>query len=211
MSKQLVYFIQSVNGGPIKIGKTSEERLFIRLTSIQIGNPEELIIIGITYNFSEKDLHEKFVKERIRGEWFSPSGELLNLIKNNCSSYEIQKYREKNHNIYINENCHIGRSNWTQDEIDLVIKYYPSEESLDYLLGLLPGRTLKSIRHVASGLRIRRKQKSSLFKGVYWHKKQKQWNVIINKDGKRLNLGSFDKEEDANNAYQDYIKNHQIT
>jgi len=43
--------------------------------------------------------------------------------------------------------------------------------------------------------------KTSKYKGVFWHKKDKRWRSAISKNKKRYYLGSFKKEEDAAKAY----------
>jgi DNA repair exonuclease SbcCD nuclease subunit len=72
-----VYFLQSENGGPVKIGKaTSNYHVKKRLESCQIGNPETLQIVAIAewcrHDF-EKTVHNFYKDKRIRGEWFENS------------------------------------------------------------------------------------------------------------------------------------------
>lgn len=75
---EVVYFIQSINGGPIKIGKAANAKK--RLCALQISHHEELQIIAIDHNGNEADYHDKFFKYRIRGEWFNPDQEILDAI-----------------------------------------------------------------------------------------------------------------------------------
>ncbi len=67
-----IYFIQSVKGGPIKIGKA--DNIEHRLKQIQNLNPFKLKIIktlnGVPFQF-EKVLHKKYRKYHLHGEWFS--------------------------------------------------------------------------------------------------------------------------------------------
>ena len=49
--------------------------------------------------------------------------------------------------------------------------------------------------------RSKRKNTSSKYLGVYWNKRDNKWMAHIRIDGKRKNLGYFDKEEDASDAY----------
>jgi len=65
-----VYFIQSVTTGYIKIGRTIGNK--DRLKTLQIGNHDELRLLGTTLQFSEHALHKAFAPLRIRGEWFRP-------------------------------------------------------------------------------------------------------------------------------------------
>lgn len=72
------YLIQSVNGGPIKIGATLKEPS-TRLQAIQNGNPEELRIIDTLPGIDlEPMMHRRYREWRIRGEWFEE--EVLELI-----------------------------------------------------------------------------------------------------------------------------------
>lgn len=73
----VVYFIQSVNGGPIKIGHASN--LLARLKHIQVSNPEQLCIVAVCAGGRalERELHAKFSDSHIRGEWFHPTPDIL--------------------------------------------------------------------------------------------------------------------------------------
>lgn len=73
------YFVQSVDGGPVKIGFTSkhpEERL----GGLQTGSPTKLRIVGLLPVNRERELHKRFAKDHSHGEWFNPSKELLAFI-----------------------------------------------------------------------------------------------------------------------------------
>lgn len=78
--KTNVYLIQSVIGGPVKIGKANN--VWERLKQHQCGSPFILEIIKIYKNVDpkfERDLHDKFTEYRIHGEWFDEK--ILTLIK----------------------------------------------------------------------------------------------------------------------------------
>lgn len=73
----MIYFIQAGDGGPVKIGFAEDIRK--RFCQLQIANHEELRLIGampggLTH---EHRLHEQFMEDHIRGEWFRPSERLL--------------------------------------------------------------------------------------------------------------------------------------
>jgi hypothetical protein len=77
-----VYFIQQGDDGPIKIGTAGWREG--RLTDLQVGNPTALKIIGsrLCHSYGEaRDLeaalHRGYAPQRIRGEWFESTKELL--------------------------------------------------------------------------------------------------------------------------------------
>ena len=77
------YFIQSGDDGPIKIGFTSKEDPKERLRDLQTGNPAKLHLIATISGDVERELHEQFKHDRISGEWFHASPELVNFINRN--------------------------------------------------------------------------------------------------------------------------------
>lgn len=48
-----------------------------------------------------------------------------------------------------------------------------------------------------------KRQTSSMYKGVYWHKMGKKWMGYISYEGKRIHLGLFTNEGDAARAYNE--------
>jgi len=72
-----VYFFQQGQTGPIKIGFTTN--LLERMESLQIASPHELRCLCNMRAFphEEREIHARFRKHRIRGEWFDPCPELL--------------------------------------------------------------------------------------------------------------------------------------
>lgn len=80
LTKPVVYFVQDGLGGPIKIGRT--ESLRARLNTLQSAHARKLIVLGLLGEWPglEDQMHALFAKERMTGEWFSPSLELLKFI-----------------------------------------------------------------------------------------------------------------------------------
>lgn len=77
--KTLVYFIQGVHGGPIKIGLAQDPEQ--RLKSLQAGCP---YLLRITHTIEggrrrERQLHLRFAECRLGGEWFEATPELVKL------------------------------------------------------------------------------------------------------------------------------------
>lgn len=78
-----VYFVQAKTGGPIKIGTAGLYCVAKRLDSLQIGNPEELVIRATVVGGRtlERAFHIEFSHLRIRGEWFRNEPELARIAK----------------------------------------------------------------------------------------------------------------------------------
>lgn len=77
----IVYFIQSGNSGPIKIGVASS--LNLRLRALQNGNPEKLrcLLTVPGGRDLEQTLHAAFRSTRVRLEWFKPDQRLQAVIE----------------------------------------------------------------------------------------------------------------------------------
>ena len=76
----MVYFIQSGDDGPIKIGFATE--VASRLSELQTGCPAKLHLLGKVRGSMqlEKDLHALFAGLRISGEWFRPDPSIFEKI-----------------------------------------------------------------------------------------------------------------------------------
>lgn len=78
---QHVYFIQSIHGGPVKIGRA--EDVNARLRELQTAHPYPLKVLAvIPYGGKamEQDLHERLAADRLTGEWFKDSSSLREVI-----------------------------------------------------------------------------------------------------------------------------------
>lgn len=94
----MIYFIQAGKNGPIKIGQT-DNGVDDRLKQLQTGCPYELRLLWVYdgHVFSEKEIHERFSHERIRGEWFRPSRKILDFIDEELhNEHEIALANKKN-------------------------------------------------------------------------------------------------------------------
>ena len=78
----MIYFIQSGDNGPIKIGYT-DNNIENRLSGLQVSCPEKLTLLGCVDGdiYIEVALHKLFKTLRIRGEWFSSDPYLLKCIR----------------------------------------------------------------------------------------------------------------------------------
>lgn len=82
-----IYFVQGESGGAIKIGTTLNP--VARMQSLQTGFPEELKLLAIIPGDAgrERKIHEYFGKFRLKGEWFKPEAELINMIDKMKTKY----------------------------------------------------------------------------------------------------------------------------
>jgi hypothetical protein len=76
-----IYFIQGESGGAIKIGHSMDP--VKRLRDLQTSYPDNLILLLMVAGSEtdEKALHEQLAASRLKGEWFSPSDEVLSAIE----------------------------------------------------------------------------------------------------------------------------------
>lgn len=77
-----VYFIQSIDGGPVKIGVSRNPHC--RLREIQANHPHNLQIVAMCQNGGrtlESAIHRALGDERLNGEWFEMSDELEFYLK----------------------------------------------------------------------------------------------------------------------------------
>lgn len=79
-----VYFIQAKDcpDGLIKIGYSDDVEK--RLTAHQIGSPQPLQILGIIKDApsaTERRLHRRFAEDRVSGEWFRPTDQIVRLAR----------------------------------------------------------------------------------------------------------------------------------
>ena len=90
------YFLQSVNGGAIKIGK-SQRPPEDRRKGCQTGNPHALFVVGVLSGDKESELHNMWINlktnphtgEKYKGEWFHNSEELVSFINAKARQKEL--------------------------------------------------------------------------------------------------------------------------
>jgi hypothetical protein len=92
----MIYFIQAGNNGPIKIGIAKNPSK--RLSQLQVGATEELRLLGVMNGTEqhENDIHHQFAVHRVRGEWFSPTPELLTYIATQSDTLNAKESIEDN-------------------------------------------------------------------------------------------------------------------
>jgi hypothetical protein len=91
MTSPTVYFIQPVDGGPIKVGIAVDVEE--RLRKLQMGNWVRLRIIATCPGgrAQEKRLHKEWRKHRVHGEWFSPVREVMAWIAEYATPYVTRR------------------------------------------------------------------------------------------------------------------------
>ena len=84
----MIYFIQSNDSGPIKIGYTSGDPEH-RLAALQSASPEPLKLLCYTHGTQKEEgkIHALFNVYRINGEWFEPVEVLLKYISTIHSTF----------------------------------------------------------------------------------------------------------------------------
>lgn len=88
---QFVYFIQSVDGGPVKIG--TAENPVKRLAMLQCGNPQELAIRQVLAGGREveQNWHDYWRSAHLRGEWFDGGApEAIVLLAHGVAEQQIE-------------------------------------------------------------------------------------------------------------------------
>lgn len=77
-----VYFIQPDGERVVKIGQA--KNVFSRLYSLQTAHHRRLVLLAVldgSDKEGEVELHRRFAKLRIRGEWFKLGAELMRFIE----------------------------------------------------------------------------------------------------------------------------------
>lgn len=72
-----IYFIRCTATGSIKIGLSANP--WKRLSKMQSDSPGVLEMLGAEPGGADREaeLHQRFAKDRLRGEWFRPSDEIV--------------------------------------------------------------------------------------------------------------------------------------
>jgi hypothetical protein len=78
--QRYVYFVKNGRKKLVKIGSAYD--IEKRMSSLQISSPNPLTLLGFIEadETAERDLHRRFKKQRVRGEWFRIQGDLAEFI-----------------------------------------------------------------------------------------------------------------------------------
>lgn len=107
MVEGYVYLIKAENTNDYKIGITRKDNVNDRIKQLQTGAADKLDIV-YTFkskyaNLIENSLHRWFRKKRKEGEWFSLSGEDVNVIKTLCERFDRNFKILNEQNYYFNK------------------------------------------------------------------------------------------------------------
>lgn len=99
----MIYFIKS-EGGLTNIGHVNKN-IKIRLTSLQNKSHTDLTLVGVMPGNLKvlMEIHRRFAKDFIYGEWFDTSAEITDFIINNTvdSEENLKNYRQNGHDPII--------------------------------------------------------------------------------------------------------------
>lgn len=169
-----IYFIRSGKEGAIKIGITYD--VLDRMEKLQVGNPEELILLGLMEGDKETEqrIQLSFSKCLIRGEWFKPVSTLLEFIKKRAKFPKTlkKKFRYKNRTYY--KDVEIENPNQLDFMEEYNITRPLNEAQIDSLLIYLPNKVKENIDFIE----LTRKEKLDLV-----HKNKEHLSKIIEAKG----------------------------
>ncbi len=78
-SRSVTYAIVTIGRPRVKIGKSTNVKA--RLRDLQTAAPDPLAILGTIPGDREEELHARFAKVRLRGEWFRLTRDILKVFQ----------------------------------------------------------------------------------------------------------------------------------
>ena len=75
-----VYFVQAGYEGPIKIGFSSDPAARLRALQVSSAVPLRLLATMTGGRREEYELHDRFQRHRLEGEWFEPAAPILEYV-----------------------------------------------------------------------------------------------------------------------------------
>jgi len=101
--ERFVYFIQSGERGPIKIGAAANP--FARLRELQTGNPYQLRLLlaedaGCHAWALERALHRRFASSRLGGEWFAITHDMALCVSHHAFGATLREFLNLNNGRY---------------------------------------------------------------------------------------------------------------
>lgn len=150
----MIYFLQCGEDGPIKIGCT-EGSIVTRLRQLQGTSPHILIVRGVHNGDRqvEKDLHDRFRASWVRAEWFHPSEDLMEYIRN-IEGGALAIYHAAERFDIRDQVSRVAQRKWTVESrmgYRAVVKQFKEGVSAwKYGWGPIPEDAAKAIEHFLS-------------------------------------------------------------
>jgi HNH endonuclease/AP2 domain len=86
---------------------------------------------------------------------------------------------------------------WAPDDID----HIDLDKAHNAIDNLRPATRSLNMANAA-----KHRDNASGYKGVSWHRRQRRWNARVTKNGKTINLGSYETAQDAHEVYMGAAK-----
>lgn len=109
--RSIVYFLRAGKRGPVKVGTTLGSSAKYRMAELQTGNAETLYLLGVVPGGVEleREIHARLADHRMRGEWFKPTAEVMEVLKEYASFAPTEHPRDRSvarpRGHYYCENC----------------------------------------------------------------------------------------------------------
>lgn len=117
-----IYFLRPIGQeGPIKIGCSINVKS--RLSTVLLWSPVKLEIAAVTNGGHEyeRQLHARFARQRLHGEWFAPCPDLTNLIRSIANGGDLPAVEARPHR---------WNRDPSADEIEKIVQAYAAGASL---------------------------------------------------------------------------------
>lgn len=149
-----VYFITWGDSNPVKIGWSVEPEE--RLKAIQTGFPYELRIVGVmpgSRRRLEGEIHRKLKKHNIRGEWFEPVKEVMDLAENAHPDWlpmsEIRELSRVELKLQKNEDNGLAGAFWAAvDQHGLTHYSNKDRAAVSVFIEKMDGRTFEELNKI---------------------------------------------------------------
>ncbi len=161
----------------------------------------------------EKQKQEKILSEEIlRNE---NNIAIIKVENRKLKTIEYSLVSEEDYYKLIPITWYVNKDGYADSSIELMHRYIMNCESndgniIDHINKNKLDNRRDNLRFTTYGFNNRNKLKrsdcSSKYVGVYWRKDKEQWEAYITIKGKRIQIGYYDDEEDARDAYLDYYR-----
>jgi Meiotically up-regulated gene 113 len=137
----MIYFIQNERTRLIKIGFSGD--VYGRMRALQNETPDHLDLLAITNGDREEEIrfHKQFAVDRVTGEWFRPSDQLLAIIESFPKIHDasLSELGRKSVNVVLDHDVRFALRMWRAE----------SGESVSDTVNRLVRQFLKSVEDPA--------------------------------------------------------------